>query len=67
MAKTAKPQTAHDTYVAKHAEVMANLKALQIHVETHSMKEAADQKNWGYAGDLDYINKMILQALGKAN
>lgn len=63
---TAKKQTAHDVYVARHAELMANLSRLQAHVETHAMKEAVDQRNWGYAGDLEYINELVLRALGEA-
>ncbi len=62
---TTKKQTAHDAYVDNYAEVMANIKRLQVYLETHAMKEAVDQRNWGYAGDLGRINNLVLEALGE--
>lgn len=64
-ATTTKNQTAHDAYVDNYAETMTNIKRLQVYLETHAMKEAADQRNWGYAGDLGRINNLVLEALGE--
>lgn len=59
-----KKQTAHDAYLDKHMELMHNIKRLQAYVETHAMKEPINQRNWGYAGDIDYINDLVLRAMG---
>jgi hypothetical protein len=58
-------KSAHDTYLERHAEVMAKLEKVKIMLETHAMREATDQSNWGFAGDLGYFSNQLGQILGE--
>lgn len=58
--------TAADAYADKFREVMENLVDLKIHVENHAMRQHNDRSNWGFVGDLDMINALLLRALGRA-
>lgn len=58
-------KSAHDTYLERHAEVMAKVEKVKIMLETHAMHEAVDQSNWGFAGDLGYYINQLGQILGE--
>ena len=58
-------KTAHDTYVERHAQVTAKIEKVKVMLETHAMREAVDQSNWGFAGDLGHIDNLLSQILGE--
>ncbi len=58
-------KSAHDTYLERHAEVMAKVEKVKIMLETHAMREATNQSNWGFAGDLEHFNNLLGQILGE--
>lgn len=60
-------KTAHETYLDKHAEAMAKIEKIKAMLEAHSMKEATDQRNWGFSGDLGHWNQLMGQILGEEN
>ena len=60
-------KTAHETYLDKHAEAMAKIEKIKAMLETHSMKEANDKRNWGFSGDLGHWNQLLGQILGEKN
>lgn len=61
-ASTQPAPSAHDVYVEKHTELMANLARLRLRIESHTMDEALNQRGWGYVGDITRINDLITQA-----
>lgn len=64
-AASSKPQTAHEAYVAKHAELMLNIARLQARINARAVRGSLDTHNWGHVGDLGRINEMIKVALGE--
>lgn len=59
-------KTAHETYIEKRAALMANICRLITKTELHATQEEKDKGNWGYVGDIEYMNQMVLQALEEA-
>lgn len=64
-AASVKPQTAHEAYVAKHAELMLNITRLQARINARAVRGSLDINSWGHVGDLSRINEMIKDALGE--
>ena len=58
-------KSAHDTYVERHSQVMAKIEKVKVMLETHAMREAVDQANWGFAGDLGHFDNLLSQILGE--
>jgi hypothetical protein len=44
---------------------MAKVEKVKIMLETHAMREATNQSNWGFAGDLEHFNNLLGQILGE--
>ena len=67
MMTTTKKQTAAETYAARAQECHQLIDSLKSRLEEHQGKQAADPRNWGFAGDLDYVIEQlayVLAALG---
>ena len=62
-----KQQTAAETYAARAQECNQLIDGVKSRLQAHAATQAADPKNWGFAGDLDYVIQQlayVLAALG---
>ena len=58
-----KQQTAAETYAARVQECNQLIDSLKSGLQAHSATQAADPKNWGFAGDLDYVIEQLSYVL----
>lgn len=56
-------KTAKADYEAKHKELCRRIALLMTAADKHQKKAQADEKNWGYAGDLGHVNELLAQTL----
>jgi hypothetical protein len=52
---TTTKQTATECYAARKNEIEKMIAELQSKLAAHAAEQAADSKNWGFAGDLGRI------------
>ena len=61
-----KEKTAQEAFDLKYEQVMSNLKRLNVAVQKDQDKfNATGSKNWGFVGDLERINDLLIRALGE--
>lgn len=56
-------QTAHGQYQDAQKDAKARLTAIRNALAAHKKVEANDPKNWGFAGDLSYVNGKLDEIL----
>jgi hypothetical protein len=59
----ARSTTAQAAYSARFAGVASLLEKLDAGLVAHSDRQAADARNWGYAGDLGHVEELLGRAL----
>ena len=57
--RTTTPQTAHAKYAVSHKDALTRLTAIRKLLAAHKRVEANDPKNWGFQGDLSYVNGQL--------
>lgn len=63
-AKTARTtETAAQAYTRKTREIYAMIEFLKSEMEVHAKRQAADPRNWGFAGDLGQIRQNLKETL----
>lgn len=62
-ARNTPKQTAAECYARRSANVDRMLSKLTAAVAAHKARAGADSKNWGFAGDLDYVEATLAEAL----
>lgn len=58
-----KQHSAAETYVARVRECNQLIESLKSRLEDHQGMQAADPRNWGFAGDLDYVIEQLAYVL----
>ena len=56
-------QTAAACYAERHAECTDLLKRIASRLEQHTKAQAKEPANWGYAGDLEHVNRELAYLL----
>lgn len=56
-------QTAAEVYAARHAECADLLKRVTAQLEQHRTRQAADPRDWGFAGDLGRVAEELAYVL----
>lgn len=59
---TATSQTAAEAYAARRATIEAHLSTIDLGLEKHQKRQAADARNWGFAGDLAEVERLLAEA-----
>lgn len=54
--------TLHDTYTSRREEIEAHLCAIDLGLEKHQKRQEQDPRNWGYAGDLAEVLRLLGEA-----
>lgn len=54
-------QTANEAYNERLQEVKRLMAKLDEHIKEHHSRQSVDQKNWGFAGDLEYYAGLLKQ------
>lgn len=54
---------ANKTYQERYKEIQKHIKDLLSGLKKHSSKQAKNPADWGYAGDLGYINDDLLKII----
>lgn len=57
------PKTARAAYARRRSQIEAKLARLEKGLEAHHERAAQEPKNWGYAGNLAYVEDLLDQAL----
>jgi len=52
-------KSALSTYKKNYSSVLKNMDKLKSILKKHSAEQKKEPTNWGYAGDLDYINNEL--------
>jgi hypothetical protein len=55
--------TAHAKYTEGHKDALTRLKAIRSALAAHKKVEANDKRNWGFQGDISYINGKLDEIL----
>ncbi len=55
--------SADATYRTNLEQVRGMITALQVEVERHASGQAADPRNWGFPGDLEHLEEILIDAL----
>lgn len=55
-------KTAHAVYVERLQSVQERLKALDAKVAAHANREAQNERDWGFAGDLGHLELLLEEA-----
>lgn len=56
-------RTAHEAYLENLVACKRKLDELHRALAAHKREEAADPRNWGYAGDLGHVNEKLGEVL----
>lgn len=59
---TATRQTAAEVYAARRATIEAHLSTIDLGLEHHQLRQAEDARNWGFAGDLAEVARLLAEA-----
>jgi len=52
-------KTAREEYEARQVNISSILKTLDMKMKSHNHKASMDQKNWGFAGDLGFVEEQL--------
>jgi len=55
--------TAANMYAHNAASVAERLADIQALLAKHAERQAADARNWGYAGDLSHVDNLLAQVV----
>lgn len=55
-------QTAAEAYATRRAAIEAHLSTIDLGLERHQTRQAADARNWGFAGDLAEVQRLLAEA-----
>lgn len=55
-------QTAAEAYAARRATIEAHLSTIDLGLDRHEKRQAADARNWGFAGDLAEVERLLAEA-----
>ena len=66
LARVGSPRSysAADAYEFRAGLVRMMLAAIEKGLEAHAGREAADSRNWGFAGDLGHVSGLLGQVMG---
>ena len=59
---TAARHTAAQAYAARRSTIKAHLSTIDLDLEAHQKRQAADARNWGFAGDLAEVERLLAEA-----
>lgn len=62
MAATRITKTAHEVYSERLQAVQERLKSLEAKVLAHSNREAANERDWGFSGDMGHLEQLLEEA-----
>lgn len=55
-------QTAAEAYAARRATIEAHLSTIDLGLEQHQKRQDGAPLNWGYAGDLAEVERLLAEA-----
>ena len=61
--KKATRETATDAYQTRRREIEAMIAMLQADLKAHAKCAAADERNWGFPGDLELVRTNLKQTM----
>lgn len=60
---TSSKQTAKQAYTENHQEMCRRIALLMTAMDKHQKRANADEKNWGFVGDLQSVNELLARTL----
>lgn len=63
MTSTTNHATAQQTYASRSNDIARLLDVLQMELQTHAERAAAQPANWGFAGDLGKVRSDLIDAV----